>query len=124
MSRLAFLISSNKFFGAWVFWRNLSGSPASGPGKILYAYITVMLVMTIITVRIDDETRRMMREVKVNWSDFIRNAIRRKVEEERRRNLARAVLINERLRRASRGEAKAEEIIRKFRDERYAEASC
>jgi Arc/MetJ-type ribon-helix-helix transcriptional regulator len=83
-----------------------------------------MLVMTIITVRIDDETRRMMREVKVNWSDFIRNAIRRKVEEERRRNLARAVLINERLRRASRGEAKAEEIIRKFRDERYAEASC
>jgi Arc/MetJ-type ribon-helix-helix transcriptional regulator len=60
----------------------------------------------------------------VNWSDFIRNAIRRKVEEERRRNLAKAVLINERHRRTSRGEAKAEEIIRKFREERYAEPSC
>ena len=59
----------------------------------------------------------------MNWSDFIRNAIRRKVEGERR-NLAKAVLINERLRRTSRGEAKAEEIIRKFREERYAEPSC
>ena len=60
-----------------------------------------------------------MREIKINWSDFIRNAIRDKVEEERR-NLAKAVLINEKLKRKSRGEAKAEEIIRRFREELYA----
>lgn len=75
--------------------------------------------MTVITVRIDDETKRMMNEIKINWSEFIRNAIRDRIREERRRNLARAVLINERIRRKSMGEARAEEIIRRFRDERY-----
>lgn len=75
--------------------------------------------MPVITVRIDEETKRLMEQVKINWSEFIRNAIRNKVMEERRKNLAKAVLINERLRRKSMGEARAEEIIRKFRDERY-----
>jgi Arc/MetJ-type ribon-helix-helix transcriptional regulator len=75
--------------------------------------------MAIITIRVDEETKRVMREIKINWSDFIRNAIRDKIEEERRRNLAKAVLINEKLKRKSRGEAKAEEIIRRFREERY-----
>ena len=79
--------------------------------------------MTVITVRIDEETKKMMKEIKINWSEFIRNAIRTKVMEERRRNLAKAVLINERIRRKSVGEARAEEIIRRFRDERYG-SSC
>jgi len=79
--------------------------------------------MPVITVRIDEETRRMMEKVKINWSEFIRSAIRSKVMEERRKNLARAVLINERIRRKSAGEAKAEEIIRRFRDERYGGSS-
>ena len=79
--------------------------------------------MPVITVRIDEETRRMMEEVKINWSEFIRSAIRSKVMEERRKNLARAVLINERIRRKSAGEAKAEEIIRRFRGERYGGSS-
>jgi len=51
--------------------------------------------------------------VKINWSDFIRNAIRSRVREELRKNLAKTVLINEQLRRKSVGEAKAEEIIKK-----------
>lgn len=79
--------------------------------------------MAIITVRVDEETKRMMRQIRINWSEFIRNAIRSKIEEERGRNLARAVLLNERLRRKSRGEPKAEEIIRVFREERYASGS-
>lgn len=78
--------------------------------------------MAIITVRVDEETKRMMRQIRINWSEFIRNAIRSKIEEERR-NLAKAVLLNERLRRKSRGEPKAEEIIRVFREERYASGS-
>lgn len=36
------------------------------------------------------------------------------------KNLAKAVLINERIKKKSRGEEKAEEIVRRFRDERYA----
>jgi Arc/MetJ-type ribon-helix-helix transcriptional regulator len=78
--------------------------------------------MAIITVRVDEETKRMMKQVKVNWSDFIRNAIKSKLEEERRKNLAKATLINERLRRKSGGEPKAEEIIRIFREDRYAQS--
>jgi hypothetical protein len=75
--------------------------------------------MAIITVRVDEKLRKMMKEVKINWSEFIRNAIENKIVEERSRNLAKAVLINERLRKKSRGEEKAEDIIRRFRDERY-----
>jgi Arc/MetJ-type ribon-helix-helix transcriptional regulator len=78
--------------------------------------------MAIITVRVDEETKRLMREIRINWSDFIRNAIRDKIEEERGRNLAKAVLINEKLKRKSRGEAKAEEIIRRFREEQYVDS--
>jgi Arc/MetJ-type ribon-helix-helix transcriptional regulator len=78
--------------------------------------------MAIITVRVDEETKRLMREIRINWSDFIRNAIRDKIEEERGRNLAKAVLINEKLKRKSKGEAKAEEIIRRFREEQYVDS--
>jgi len=74
--------------------------------------------MTVFTVRIDEETKRLMSGIDVNWSEVIRSAIRRRIEEERRKNLALAVLINEEMRRESRGEMKAEEIIRRFRDER------
>ncbi len=77
--------------------------------------------MTVITVRIDEETRRLMERIKINWSEFIRRAIREKIAEERRKNLAKAVLINERVRKKSRGEERAEEIIRRFRDERYGD---
>lgn len=79
--------------------------------------------MTVITVRIDEETKKMMSKIRINWSEFIRNAIRSKVIEEKRKNLAKAVLINERVRKKSLGEAKAEEIIRMFRDERYGRSS-
>jgi len=62
-----------------------------------------------------------MEQIKINWSEFIRRAIREKISEERRKNLAKAVLINERVGKKSRGEERAEEIIRRFRDERYGD---
>jgi len=77
-----------------------------------------MTCMTVITVRVDEETKAKMDSVDVNWSEVIRSAIKRRIEEEKRRNLAKAVLINEELRRPTRGEERAEEIIRRFRDER------
>ncbi|MGC8578221.1 MAG: hypothetical protein ACP5HX_10150 [Thermoproteota archaeon] len=79
--------------------------------------------MAIITVRVDEEIKKMMKEIKINWSDFIRDAIKSKIDEEKRKNLAKAVLINEKLKRKSKGEAKAEEIIRKFREEQHANSS-
>lgn len=79
--------------------------------------------MTVITVRVDEETKKKMRELNVNWSEFIRKAIEKKIDEERRKNLAKALLISERVKKKSIGEEKAEEIVRRFRDERYA-GSC
>ncbi len=75
--------------------------------------------MAVITVRVDDETKRMMEQVGINWSEFIREAIKKKLSEERRKNLARAVLINEKVRKKSGVEPKAEELVRAFRDGRY-----
>jgi len=75
--------------------------------------------MTVITVRIDDDIKSAMDKVDVNWSEVIRGAIKRRIEEEKRRNLAKAVLINEELRRSASDEELAEDIIRRFRDERH-----
>ena len=75
--------------------------------------------MTVITVRVDDDIKSAMDKVDVNWSEVIRSAIMRRIEEEKRRNLAKAVLINEELRRSARDEELAEDIIRRFRDERH-----
>ena len=52
----------------------------------------------------DEEIKRLMGEAK-----------KMRVKEERR-NLAKAILITESIRKKGAGEAKAEEIIRKFRD--------
>ena len=38
--------------------------------------------MAIITVRIDEETKKLMKQVRVNWSEFIRSAIRGRIDEE------------------------------------------
>ena len=66
----------------------------------------------------DEETKAKMDRIDVNWSEVIRSAIMRRIEEEKSRNLAKAFLINEELRRPTKGEGKAEEIVRRFRDER------
>ena len=39
--------------------------------------MTFIAVMPVITVRIDDKTKRMMENLRINWSEFIRNAIKR-----------------------------------------------
>jgi fructose-bisphosphate aldolase class 1 len=75
--------------------------------------------MTVITVRVDKETKKMMESLDINWSEYIRDSVRKRALESQRKNLAKAVLINERLRKRGKGELKAEEIIRRFRDERH-----
>ncbi len=75
--------------------------------------------MTVITVRVDEDTKRLMRTLPLNWSEVIRDAIRAKAVEERQKNMGKAVLLNERLRRPTGGEAPAEDIIRSSRDARH-----
>jgi len=78
--------------------------------------------MPTITVETDEETK-MTDDTGINWSEFVRNAIRNKIVEERKKSLEKAFLINERIRRKRAGEARAEEIIRRFRDGRYSQQS-
>ncbi len=51
-----------------------------------------MNTLGTITIRVDEELRRRMREVKINWSEYLREAIRRRIELEERREAAKKLL--------------------------------
>ena len=74
--------------------------------------------MPIITVRVDEETKRMMDRLRhINWSEVIRRAIRKKIREEMRRNIDRrrlleAYKLTEKLRRECPGWDSVREIRR------------
>jgi len=72
-----------------------------------------------ITVRIDPEIKRRMKMYDyINWSEVVRRAIIERLREEEEKNLAEALLINERLRRkAPRGWDSAD-VIRGWRRRR------
>ena len=77
--------------------------------------------MPVISVRIDDELKQKMDKYKyINWSEIIRTEIKKIVEKLESRNLAEALLLNEKLRRKSKVDTT--EIIRKWRDGRYGES--
>jgi len=72
--------------------------------------------MTTITVRISPEIKKLMRKYKyINWSDVVREAILNKIREEEEKNLAEALLINERLRRNAPRNWDSTEVIKRWR---------
>ncbi len=77
--------------------------------------------MTNISVRIDPELKERMDKFKdLNWSAVIRDAIKKRIESETERNLAKAVLINERIIKKAPKDFNSSDIIRRFREERYS----
>jgi len=75
--------------------------------------------VSTITVRVDPEVKRRMRRLSyVNWSEVVREAILRRLEEEERRRVAEALLINERLRRRAPEGWSSVEVIRRWRRQR------
>jgi Arc/MetJ-type ribon-helix-helix transcriptional regulator len=55
--------------------------------------------MPLVTVRVDEKLKREMEKLThINWSEVIRETVEDKIKEEGGRNLAEAVLLNERLR--------------------------
>ncbi len=50
------------------------------------------MIMRTITVKVDDDLKRMMDTVEINWSEYIREAIRRRIELEERRKSAEMLL--------------------------------
>lgn len=72
--------------------------------------------MKTLTIKVDDELKERMKRLRhVNWSEVIRESIRRKIEEENGRNIAEAVLINERLRREAPEGWDSAKVIREWR---------
>jgi hypothetical protein len=80
--------------------------------------------MAIVTVRIDEETKRKMKRLRhINWSGVLREAVNRKIEQEEGRNLASAVLLNDGLRRKAPKGWNSVEVIRYWREHRFGRGS-
>lgn len=76
--------------------------------------------MSTVSARISKELKKRMEELNhVNWSEVVREAIREKIKAEQEQNLAKAVLLNERVRKKAPEGWKSEEVIRKWREQRY-----
>ena len=75
--------------------------------------------MPLITVRVDEDTKGRMDSVPINWSDAIRQAIARILEEETTRNRVRAAQLNDRIRVTVPQGFDSTKLIREWRDRRY-----
>ena len=76
--------------------------------------------MTNISVRIDLELKKKMDELKhLNWSEIIRKAIKMEIQNKTEINKAKAVLLNEKIRKKAPENFNSIDIIRKFREERH-----
>ncbi len=72
--------------------------------------------MSTIVVRIDPEIKKRMKKYSyINWSEIVRKAIIEKLYEEERKNIAEALLINEKLRRKAPEGWDSTEVIRSWR---------
>jgi predicted transcriptional regulator len=60
--------------------------------KRLFSLLPLVISLRTVTVKVDEELKRKMNIVKVNWSEYIREAIQRRVELEERRNAAKKLL--------------------------------
>jgi len=76
--------------------------------------------MPVISVRIDDNLKKRMDKFSyVNWSKVLRQELQKVLDSLEKRNMAKAVLINEKVRKKA--DFDSTDIIRKWRDERYGE---
>ena len=72
--------------------------------------------MATITVRVDPEVKKRMKKYShINWSEVVRRAILEELQKEEKRNIAEALLINEKLRRKAPRGWDSTEAIREWR---------
>jgi Arc/MetJ-type ribon-helix-helix transcriptional regulator len=76
--------------------------------------------MANFSIRIDPELKKKMDSLKhLNWSEIIRKAIRSEIRNETEISKAKAVLLNERIRKIAPENFNSVEIIRRFREKRH-----
>ena len=74
--------------------------------------------MPTISVRIDPKLKERMDSFQhLNWSEIIRQAIRREINAKREYNLAKAVMLNDKIRKKAPEDFSSVEVIRRFREE-------
>lgn len=49
-------------------------------------------MMEIITVKVDKELKKKMKEIDINWSEYIRESIRKRIELEERKEAAKKLI--------------------------------
>lgn len=75
--------------------------------------------MANISVRVDEELKKEMEQMKhVNWSEVIRKAIQEYVTQKEQKNLAKAVLLTERIRKIAPEGYDSTRTIREWREKR------
>ena len=73
--------------------------------------------MVNISVRVDEKMKKEMERLnQVNWSEVIRAAIKERLNQEKQKNLAKAVLINEKIRKTAPKGYDSTKVIREWRD--------
>jgi Arc/MetJ-type ribon-helix-helix transcriptional regulator len=76
--------------------------------------------MTTISVRVDPKLKEEMDKLNhLNWSEIIRLSIKNTIQNESKKNQAKAVLINERIRKKAPDNFNSVELIRHFREIRH-----
>ncbi len=78
--------------------------------------------MGAISVRIDEKMKKTMESMKhINWSEILRQAITRTIQNEYEHDMARAVLLNDKIKKKAPDGFNSVDIIRRFREERFGE---
>ncbi len=81
---------------------------------------TILLVMRVITIRLDEETENAMKTVSgVNWSEVLRRRIREVSRRHSRQNKVKALLASQELSRKPAKGFDSAKTIRKWRDRRH-----
>ena len=76
--------------------------------------------MSMISVRVDEDLKKSMEKYPhINWSEIARQAIMRTIKRENEHNMAKAVFLNEKIRKKAPKGFNSTEIIRHFREERF-----
>ncbi len=89
-------------------------------GESIYTHKLILLVMRVITVRLDAETEKAMQRVRgVNWSVVVRQRIREVARRHSRQNKVKALLAAQGLSRKPAKGFDSTKVIRTWRDRRH-----
>ncbi len=80
--------------------------------------LLVVMLLGTVSVKVDEGLKRRMRSVRVNWSEYIREAIRRRVELEARKSAAEKLLEDLKARKHVAPKGFIDETIRELREDR------